>query len=244
MGQNLYEVLAMAARYVFAALMLLIVLRALRITVVDARRAKSLRRLSPQTGICGEMVVLEGDERAKRGMRYPVILEGTIGSARRADVRIRHSSVRRRHAYFLLTPDGLSLRAHAAAPLKSQGGRPVKELLLQDGARFFVGRVLLMLVLTQAPEPTTKRPAAPKARDEDMDEFDDAPEGLFDTDRMFREQPVLRYRRIPEDDVRPRRSVNRRQNGAGDGHGARRARARRSSAMDGDLFGRDDGESR
>ena len=115
MSQSVYELIALAARYVFAGLMLLIVARAWRITIVDSRRAATLRRMSPQTGLSGELVVLEGDEKARRGMRYPVIREGMIGSSRRADIRIRHSSVRRRHAWFQLTPEGLSLRAHAGA---------------------------------------------------------------------------------------------------------------------------------
>ena len=117
MAQNLYEIIALGARYVFAGLMLLIVLRAWRITLVDSRRASTLRHLSPETGISGELLVLEGDEKARRGMKYPVIKEGMIGSSRRADIRIRHSSVRRRHAYFQLTEDGLSVRTHAGAPM-------------------------------------------------------------------------------------------------------------------------------
>ena len=63
MSQSLYELLALGARYVFAGLMLLIVLRAWRITLVDSRRAATLRRMSPQTGLSGELMVLEGDER-------------------------------------------------------------------------------------------------------------------------------------------------------------------------------------
>ena len=74
MSANAYEILALAVRYVFAFLMLLIVLRAWRITSVDSRRARKLRRLSPQTGIIGEMLVMDGGERAKPGMRYPVTL--------------------------------------------------------------------------------------------------------------------------------------------------------------------------
>ena len=93
-SDGLYEILALAARYFFAGLFLLIVLRAWRVTVRDARRARKLRRLSPQTGLSGELVVLEGEGRARRGMRYPVIREGTLGSARSADVRVRHPSVR------------------------------------------------------------------------------------------------------------------------------------------------------
>lgn len=157
MAQNLYEIVALGARYVFAGLMLLVVLRAWRITLVDSRRASTLRHLSPQTGISGELVVLEGDEKARRGMRYPVIREGMIGASRRADIRIRHSSVRRRHAYFQLTEEGLYIRTHAGAPMRDAEGRPVRAVTLPDGGAFTLGRVQLLLVLTEAPEPPVRR---------------------------------------------------------------------------------------
>ena len=56
MSESLYELIALSARYVFAALMVLIVARAWRLTIIDSRRAKALRRMSPETGICGELV--------------------------------------------------------------------------------------------------------------------------------------------------------------------------------------------
>ena len=185
MSQSLYEILALGARYVFAGLMLLIVLRAWRITIVDSRRARTLRRMSPQTGLSGELVVLRGDEKARKGMKYPVIREGMIGSSRRADIRIRHSSVRRRHAYFQLTADGLRVRTHAGAPMRSGDGRPMKSLLLPDGGEFSIGGIRLLLVLSQAPEPV-RHHERPEARPED----EGAPDG--DADALFRQQPVLR----------------------------------------------------
>ena len=157
MSQSVYELIALAARYVFAGLMLLIVARAWRITIVDSRRAATLRRMSPQTGLSGELVVLEGDEKARRGMRYPVIREGMIGTSRRADIRVRHSSVRRRHAYFQLTEEGLFIRTHAGAPMRDGDGRPVRAIVLPDGGEFILGRVRLLLVLTEAPEPPVHR---------------------------------------------------------------------------------------
>src|SRR5699024_8371453 len=99
--------------------------------------------LSPMTGLCGEMVVVEGEGQARRGMRYPVIREGTIGSSRRADIRIRHASVRRRHAYFQLTEAGLSVRGHAGARLRDGDGRLVRELILVDGDALSVGNIRL-----------------------------------------------------------------------------------------------------
>ena len=176
MEQGIYEIVALGARYLFAALMALIVARAWRNTVIDSRRAQTLRRLSPETGLSGELLVLEGSEQARRGMRYPLIREGLVGSARRADVRIRHSTVRRRHAWFQLTPEGLALRAHAGAPLRDRRGRPARSLLLKDGDRFAVGSVHLMLVLTDStqPGPRPRREAAPEG-----DLFETDPDRLF-----------------------------------------------------------------
>ena len=149
-SDGLYEILALAARYFFAGLFLLIVLRAWRVTVRDAQRARKLRRLSPQTGLSGELVVLEGEGRARRGMRYPVIREGTLGSARSADVRVRHPSVRPRHARFELTEEGLSLTAAPGAKLLDGEGERARKLLLRDGDCFTAGSVTLTLVLIDA----------------------------------------------------------------------------------------------
>lgn len=147
MSAEAYELLALAMRYVFAFLMILIVLRAWRLTAVDSARAKRLRRLNPETGVIGEMLVLEGGEKARPGMRYPVTLEGTIGSAPRADIRLRHSSVRRRHAYFMMTDEGLFIRGHAGARIGSQG-RWLRQITLEDGDEILFGRVRLLLVLS------------------------------------------------------------------------------------------------
>ena len=167
MSRDAYELLALGARYVFAGLMVLIALRAARLTAVDSRRAAKLRRLSPMTGLSGELVVLEGDGKAPRGMRYPVIREGMIGSARSCDVRIRHASVRRRHACFQLTEQGLSVRDHAGARLRDGDGEVVREMTLLDGDSFWVGRINLLLVLSNATAAQSRR----------------APEDLFATRR-------------------------------------------------------------
>ena len=187
MSKDLYELLALGARYVFAGLMVLIVLRAWRITLVDSRRAAVLRRLSPQTGLSGELLVLEGDGKARKGMRYPVIREGMIGASRRSDIRLRHPSVRRKHAYFQLSEDGLTIQARPDAPMRDGAGRPARSLTLSDGAQFTLGRVRLLLVLTDA--------AAPRE-----DEGDPRPgPGIVDAippdpDDLFMDHPAVRRR--------------------------------------------------
>lgn len=171
MSEGLYELVALGARYVFAALMVLIVLRAWRITIVDSRRAGVLRRLSPQTGLSGELLVLEGEGKACRGIRYPVIREGMIGALRRSDIRIRHASIRRKHAYFQLTDQGLIIQARPGAAMRDADGRRAETLILGDGDEFTLGKVRLLLILTDgrmAEEP-----------DEEEAVFPDRGENLF-----------------------------------------------------------------
>lgn len=157
MTSDAYELAALAMRYVFAGLMILIALRAAKGALTDSRRAARLRHLSPMTGLIGEMVVLEGDQRTRRGMRYPVIREGMIGASRSADVRIRHSTVRRRHAYFQLTEDGVMVRTHAGARLRNGSGEYVRDVTLLDGDMLYIGSVKLLMVLSVPGMPVRER---------------------------------------------------------------------------------------
>lgn len=149
MNGEQYGLIAIAMRYVFAGIMALIVARAWKITVVDSGRAASLRRLAPETGLCGEFLVVKGDgRRAREGMRYPVIREGLVGASRKADVRIRSASLRRAHAFFEMTPAGLRVRAQQRARMYNVRGEGRRELTLGDGDRVTFGKVELMLILS------------------------------------------------------------------------------------------------
>lgn len=147
MNGELYEIIALAMRYFFAGIMALVAVRAWKITIVDSRRAAELRRMSPETGVCGEFLVVTGDGRAREGMRYPVIREGLVGSSGKADVRLRSKSVRRSHAFFEMTDRGLRVRNNNRAPMYLNG-KSRREALLRDGDHITVGRVELMLVLS------------------------------------------------------------------------------------------------
>ena len=193
MSANAYELLAM--RYVFAALIVLIVARAWYGASVDSQRATKLRRLSPDTGIIGELLVTDGGERAKPGMRYPVTLEGAIGSNRRADIRIRHSSIRGRHAIYQMTDEGFFVRGHASKRIGDGSGRFARELLLRDGDHLQGGRVTLMLVLTDGgspdADPLRRRPRRRRARNDRDDGFRAAPGDAADD--LFRANPAGGY---------------------------------------------------
>ena len=198
MNTSAYELLAMGMRYVFAGLMLLIVLRALRGALTDSRRAAKLRRLSPETGIIGEMLVVDGSERARTGMRYPLTLEGSIGSSPSADIRVRHSSIRARHAVYQMTERGLYVRGHANARIRRNRDPWASEILLHDGDILRIGGVRLMLVLTEAnelPEELERR-----IHRRDLTDFgiwdrrshqnEGTDEDVFDADELFRSNPA------------------------------------------------------
>lgn len=149
MSGEMYELVALGMRYFFAAIIVLIAARAWKISVVDSRRAKKLRRLAPETGLCGEFLVVTGDgRRAREGMRYPVIREGLVGSSRKADVRVKSPSVRRAHAFFDRTDAGLRVRTQGRARMYDGAGALRREAVLGDGDRVTFGKVELMLVLT------------------------------------------------------------------------------------------------
>lgn len=211
MSANAYEVLATAMRYVFVALILLIVLRGLRGALTDSRRADRLRRLSPETGIIGELLVIEGSERAKTGMRYPLTLEGTIGSSAKADIRVRSSGVRGRHAFYQMTERGLFVRGHSGARIARNGEPRTSEIMLSDGDMLRVGPVRLMLVLTEAdatPEEIDRRVRRRDAayRGTPRVGTDAAPDDLFDpkpnADDLFMRNPLGNFEINNEEDDR------------------------------------------
>jgi len=196
MNANAYEILALAMRYVFAALMILIVLRALIVTMVDSKRAAQLRRLNPKTGIIGEFLVMESSGWARPGKRYPVTLEGCIGASSRADIRIRRNGLHARHAYYQMTKAGLFVRGHAGITLRDEDGDYVRERILADGDILYIGRLELMLILHEgsaAPSFNIEKRRRRVEHTEDSEEiFDFEP----DTEESFPENDPYD---IPED---------------------------------------------
>ncbi len=92
MNPEMYTIAALAARYLFAALMAIIVGIAFGITKTDAKRARVLHDMLEDERSIG---ALFGD-----GKRYFLPIQGIIGSSRRADVVIHGKGIRRFHARF------------------------------------------------------------------------------------------------------------------------------------------------
>lgn len=147
MSSDLYALIALAARYWFVALILVLLFRGWRMTVADNRRAKLLREWMGQTGCVGELIANPG---AKKRVSYPIPREGVLGCGRNADVRIKHRDLKRAHAHFELREGGLLMKPIGNAQLSVGGGYTGEAVFLQDGDVLTVGRLKLMLVLFEA----------------------------------------------------------------------------------------------
>jgi hypothetical protein len=148
LNSDLYALIALAARYWFVALIVVLLFRGWRMTVADNRRAKLLREWMGQTGCVGELILNPG---SKKRASYPIPREGVLGSAVSADVRIRHRDMQRAHAHFELREGGLLMKPMGRAELKVGSGYTGDAVFLEDGDVLTIGKLQLMLVLFDAP---------------------------------------------------------------------------------------------
>ncbi|MBR2822975.1 MAG: hypothetical protein IKE24_04755 [Clostridia bacterium] len=111
MSADLFEVLSLAARYLFTLLGVLIVLRAFGWLLADrAEKHRRLRNL-PDAGTVGEFVLLSEAGDLPEGTVIPVPWEGVLGSVRSCDVTLAAPGIRRQHLFFSFQPgQGLILR--------------------------------------------------------------------------------------------------------------------------------------
>ena len=183
MSSETYEILALAARYWFLLLAGLIVLRGLANSRNENRRERNLREEIGAAGCIGELVVLEDGvknrKKSLRGARFPVPEEGLIGSGRMADIRIRHTDMKRRHVMFSYRPGRLLLRpvgrSEIECPREADGS-----MVLRDDERLMIGSLEMLMVFydvkdaAEAPkEERRQRPAKKKEEDEYEDPFEE-----------------------------------------------------------------------
>ncbi|MBE5766447.1 MAG: hypothetical protein E7335_04670 [Clostridiales bacterium] len=193
----MYETLSLWLRYFFAGFAVIFVIRAWIITVRDNRRARTIRSWLPETGTIGEWLVIAGASRIRKGTRLPILNEGMIGSARRADIRILHGDIKAEHAYFIQHGKGLRIHPVMDAPVQVEaqhGGvfYPSDGYVeMNDGDILILGEFKMVLTLfntgrenrtiivTQEPE-TTDRSSFEKSvpginpLDEQLDELSKA----------------------------------------------------------------------
>ena len=149
MTQAWVQVLSLLFGYVSAAIILLIVLLALRKYASDRALWRRVRRELPQAGAVGQLVVLDGGRRLRLGEEIRVPYEGTMGASHSCDVCIPARKVHMRSAFFWMENDGLHMVAlHRDGFLVDDVPvEPGDEAVLRDGAVLRVGEARLSLSL-------------------------------------------------------------------------------------------------
>ncbi len=100
MSSELYEVLSLAARYLFTLLGVLIVLRSFLWLLSEGSQTRRRLRHLPDAGTVGEMLVLQGGPGLEEGAAIPVPWEGVLGSVRSSDITVPCEGVRPSHLFF------------------------------------------------------------------------------------------------------------------------------------------------
>ena len=149
MTQAWVQVLSLLFGYVSAAIILLIVLLALRKYASDRALWRRVRRELPQAGAVGQLVVLDGGRRLRLGEEISVPYEGTMGASHSCDVCIPARKVHMRSAVFWMENAGLHMVAlHRDGFLADDVPvEPGDEAVLRDGAVLRVGEARLSLSL-------------------------------------------------------------------------------------------------
>lgn len=149
MPAEIYEIVALAARFWFLFLMALIVLRSYRWYARERRQRKKRLRLLPDAGYIGEFVVLQGAGDLKEGEVLSVPFEGTLGFVRSNDLCVPVPGVATRHLWFSYDErKGLKLTALGrndfSVDEKTIGEQP-KGLCMVHGSRLYIGECELRL---------------------------------------------------------------------------------------------------
>ena len=151
MPDNVYEIIALGARYWFAFLGVLIVLRSFfwlhRDRAAKHRRLKQL----PDAGMIGEFVVLRGSEELPEGSVLPVPWEGTLGFVRGCDVVVPVKGVRSVQADFSFeNGSGLAVLPRFRRPVVIDGNKVTRrweadERRMLHGSVLQIGEAVLQL---------------------------------------------------------------------------------------------------
>lgn len=153
MGAEVYEVLSLAARWLYVVLGVLVVWRSFSWLRKD--RAERHRRLMqlPDAGMIGEVVVIRGSDDLPEGTTVPLPYEGTLGFSRACDLCVPCDGVARRHLDFSFQPR-LGLLAYPRHGLvclvngrEVRSAREARKTPLRHGGRLRVGEAELKIRL-------------------------------------------------------------------------------------------------
>lgn len=146
MYESAYDIVAMAMRYFFLALILYILIRVVQHSVSEFRTVQQIkqkvRSVSP-----GYLEVTEPE--SLRGEKYPLRRENTLGRAKRCDISVPLASLAPVHAFLFEKKDGLYLADYGSHEGVLLNGERVgrKDELLYTGDSLQMGELVLTLHL-------------------------------------------------------------------------------------------------
>ena len=161
MSSDLFEVLSLAARYLFTLLGTLIVLRAFGWLITDTVERRRRLRSLPDAGLVGEMVVLSGGGASgvPDGSVLPLPWEGDLGSVRSCDLCLPCPGVQKQHLRFSFqVGKGLRILPRSGCEVVMDGNiityrSGEKASFMNHGSFLQVGSALLRLRLFTGLDP-------------------------------------------------------------------------------------------
>ena len=164
---EIYSVLSVASRWLFAFFALMLLVFAFGWHRADRRENRERFKNLPGAGTVGELVVLSGSDELPRETWFPVPREGVLGSLRSCDLVVPCPGVRSQHLDFSWQDGtGLLIRPRAGCevlvdgiPVSRRGAYADAPLL--HGSILQVGSAVLRLQLFAALSHTS-RPFAPQ----------------------------------------------------------------------------------
>lgn len=149
MPAAIYEIVALAARFWFLFLMVMIVWRSYRWYARERRLRKKRMKYLPDAGYIGELVLIQSGNGRNVGKAVSVPFEGTLGRARSNDLCIPMDGVDMRHLHFRYDEKrGLALRpmhGNVFSVDDQDADRAGVELYMLHGSRLYLGDCVLRL---------------------------------------------------------------------------------------------------
>ena len=168
---EIYSVLSLASRWIFAFFALMLLLFAFSWHRSDRKKRRDRFRDLPGAGTVGELVVLSGSDQLPRDTWFPVPREGVLGSLRSCDLVVPCPGVRSQHLDFSWQDGtGLLIRPRSGCdalvdgvPVSRRGSDANAPLL--HGSVLQVGTAVLRLQLFSALSHTNRTfvPPSPAA---------------------------------------------------------------------------------
>ena len=163
-SRDLFEVLSLVARWVFAFLALLLALRSLLALLSAGRDRRNAVKNLPGSGTVGELVVVSGSPELREETWLPVPREGVLGSVRTCDLVVPCPGVRKHHLDFSWQDGyGLLLRPRSGCEAMVNGvlldcRSDPRSAPLTHGSVLTVGSAVLRMMVFAALAPSDGLP--------------------------------------------------------------------------------------